>query len=80
MNLKRDRLKVIYDILKVIQNKNGKIKPTHIIYKANLSHSMLDEYLKDLIVKGFVEEKKDKKSIGGIRKFGRDRRLSTQCG
>jgi predicted transcriptional regulator len=56
MNKKRDRLQVIHDILKAIQNKNGRIKPTHILYKSNLSHQMLEEYLGELISKGFVIE------------------------
>jgi predicted transcriptional regulator len=58
MSKKRDRLQVIYDILKTISGKNGKIKPTHILYKSNLSHQMMDDYLKELIGKGFVIEKK----------------------
>jgi predicted transcriptional regulator len=49
MNKKRDRLQVIYDILKVIKEKNGRIKPTHILYKSNLSHQMMDEYLRELL-------------------------------
>ncbi|NQU78305.1 winged helix DNA-binding protein [Candidatus Woesearchaeota archaeon] len=61
MNQKRNRLTVIHDILRVIQKKNSKIKPTHIIYKANLSHAMLEEYMKEMIEKGFVEEQKQKK-------------------
>ena len=60
MTKKRDRLKIIYDIIKVIQRKNGFIKPTHILYKSNLSHQMLDEYLKELISKGFISENSTK--------------------
>ena len=45
MSKKRDRLQVIYDILKAISLKNGQIKPTHILYKSNLSHQMMEEYL-----------------------------------
>lgn len=56
MSKKRNRLEVIYDILVAIRNKNGRIKPTHILYKSNLSHKMMNEYLSDLIEKGFVEE------------------------
>ncbi len=56
MNKKRDRLQVIYDILKAIQEKNGKIKPTHILYKSNLSHQMMEEYIGELISGGFVIE------------------------
>ena len=56
MNKKRDRLAIIHDILKAIQEKNGKIKPTNILYKSNLSHQMLDEYLEELISKNFIKE------------------------
>jgi predicted transcriptional regulator len=61
MARKRDRLQVIHDILKVIQEKNGKIKPTHILYKSNLSHQMMEEYLGELIEKDFIIENKEKK-------------------
>jgi predicted transcriptional regulator len=56
MNKKRDRLQIVHDILKAVQEKNGRIKPTHILYKSNLSHQMLDEYLGELISKGFIIE------------------------
>lgn len=56
MSAKRDRLQVIHDILKAIQDKNGLIKPTHILYKANLSSQMLSEYLRDLIEREFIVE------------------------
>ncbi len=57
MTKKRNKLEIIKDILEVIKNKNGKIKPTHILYKSNLSYSMMDEYLTELIGKNFIEEK-----------------------
>jgi predicted transcriptional regulator len=60
MSKKRDRLQIVHDILKAVQDKNGRIKPTHILYKSNLSHQMLDEYLNELISKGFVVENKGK--------------------
>ncbi|MCB9358514.1 hypothetical protein H6503_01160 [Candidatus Woesearchaeota archaeon] len=53
---KRNRLEIIYDILKAISNKNGTIKPTHILYKSNLSHKMMNEYLKELMDSGFIIE------------------------
>ncbi len=56
MNKKRDRLQIIHDILKAIASRNGRIKPTHILYKSNISHQMLEDYLKEMIVKGFIEE------------------------
>ncbi len=56
MNKKRTRLEVIRDILEVIRARSGKIKPTHVLYKSNLSHQMMDEYLRELIDKGFIQE------------------------
>jgi predicted transcriptional regulator len=60
MNAKRDRLQVIHDILRAVADRNGRIKPTHILYKANLSHQMLEEYLGGLITKGFIVEENGK--------------------
>lgn len=62
MNKRRNRLQVIHDILRTIKDKNGKIKPTHILYKSNLSHQMMDEYLNELIEKNFVVEEKNENS------------------
>lgn len=56
MNKKRTRLEVIKDILEVIKSKNGRIKPTHILYKSNLSYIMMEEYLDELKEKGFIVE------------------------
>ncbi len=60
MTKKRNRLEVIRDILEVIRERSGKIKPTHILYKSNLSHSMMEEYLQELISKSFIEQKMTK--------------------
>ena len=54
---RRGKLEVIADILRSIQNKEGKIKPTHLLYKSNLSHAKLKEYVNILLEKGMVEEK-----------------------
>ena len=61
MGKKRNRLEVIRDILQVIRNKNGKIKPTHILYKSNLSYQMMDEYLNELMGKEFIKQVKTQK-------------------
>lgn len=61
MNKKRTRIEVIHDILEVVKGGNGKIKPTHILYKSNLSHQMMDEYLKELTEKYLLIEQKLKK-------------------
>ena len=60
MGKKRSRLEIIRDILEVIRNKSGKIKPTHILYKSNLSYGMMEEYLEELIGKGFIQETSNK--------------------
>ncbi len=54
MSARRSRLELIFDILLSIQNKGGKIKPTHLMYKSNLSHKLLNSYLEELIGKGLV--------------------------
>jgi predicted transcriptional regulator len=61
MSKKRDRLQVIYDILEVIRDKGENIKPTHILYKSNLSHQMMQQYLGELITKEFIIEKENDK-------------------
>ncbi len=61
MNKKRDRLEIIYDILHSIRDKVGPVRQTHILYRSNLSHQMLVDYVGELISKGFILEKKDKK-------------------
>lgn len=67
MSGKRDRAAIMNDMLELIRIKNNKAKPTHIMYKANLSHEMLMEYIAELMKKGFVTETKDKE---GRRTYG----------
>ncbi len=61
MSKKRERLEVIYDILKVIQKHNNSIKPTPLLRYSNLSSQSFSEYLKELFKKEFVREERDKK-------------------
>lgn len=56
MAKKQGKLQIIHDILNAIKDKGGEIKPTHLLYKSNLSHQMMNEYLKDLKEKDFVKE------------------------
>ena len=58
MQKKRDRLEIIADILTTIQKKGGKIKPTPLMYKSNLSHKQMNLYLDDLIQKNCIQKVK----------------------
>lgn len=53
---RRSKIAILKDILSTIQRKNGKARPTHILYGANLSHDRLKRYLDSLLVEGFVEK------------------------
>ena len=63
---RRSRNEVIHDMLSAIQKKGGKIKPTHLLYKANLSHDALQRYLSELIDAGLVGEEELK---GGRKQY-----------
>lgn len=62
---RRSRLELVFDILAAIQNKGGRIKPTHLMYKSNLSHKLLNNYLEELLEKEMVEvrETQQKKTL-----------------
>ncbi len=73
MERKRNRIEIIYDILRVIQDKGGKIKKTHIMYKANLSHNQMKLYLNELYKKGLIKDNiSSNKHLIQITKKGED--------
>jgi predicted transcriptional regulator len=55
---RRSRLELVFDILLAIQNKGGRIKPTHLMYKSNLSHKLLNQYMEELLEKEMVQIEK----------------------
>ncbi|HIJ10457.1 TPA: hypothetical protein HA278_00240 [Candidatus Woesearchaeota archaeon] len=77
---RRSRLELIFDILLAIQNKGGVIKPTHLMYKSNLSHKLLNNYLEELLEKELVvireEEAKKKKQKSSKKVHITDKGLS----
>lgn len=60
MSSRRSKLQILIDILSTVQAQRSRAKFTHILYKANLTHKRLKEYLEMLMEKGFVEEVKTK--------------------
>ena len=58
---KRDRLGVIFDLLKVISDHNN-IKPTPLLRRSNLSSQRFSEYLNEMLKKGFIREALDNKN------------------
>ena len=67
---KRERLKVIKDILNAIKE-NRKIKPTRLLYASNLSPQMFKDYINELISKGFIKldiDAKEKKTFSLMQK------------
>jgi predicted transcriptional regulator len=47
-------LRIMLDILNAVREE-GNAKPTHILYRANLSHDRLTKYLDELVAKGLIE-------------------------
>lgn len=54
----RSVLRINLDILNAVKEEVD-AKPTHILYKANLSHERLVRYLDDLTAKGLIEMKQE---------------------
>ena len=59
---RREKLDIIRDILEAIRDKGGTIKPTHLLYKSNLSHDSMKRYVSDLMEREMVEEVELKKN------------------
>ncbi|MDP3918295.1 MAG: winged helix-turn-helix domain-containing protein [Nanoarchaeota archaeon] len=61
MTERREKLDIIKDILEAIRDKGGNIKPTHLLYKSNLSHDSMKRYVGELMIKEMVQELPEKR-------------------
>ena len=61
MSRKRDRLEIIYSILKIIQDKGNSIKPTPLLRFSNVSSQSFNEYYAELLEKRLIREQLDNK-------------------
>jgi predicted transcriptional regulator len=57
---KRERLEILKDTLKIIQENRNQIKPTILLRKSKMSSLRFKEYYNELIARGFVKENNDK--------------------
>jgi len=54
--MKRSKIDIVYDMLRAIEDKGGRIIPTHLLYKSNLSHQRMKLYLGELKQKSMIVE------------------------
>jgi predicted transcriptional regulator len=59
MQKKRDRLEIIYNILRIIHDTRNSIKITPLLRFSNISSQSFSEYYRELLEKQFVREDKD---------------------
>jgi len=62
MNKKRDKLEVIFDILRIISLNHNSIKPTPLQRSSNLSSTSFSDYYNELITKKLIKEIIDDKN------------------
>ncbi len=60
---RRNRLEIIHDMLRVTNDLGGKILPTHLLYKSNLSHERMKGYIEELKQKRLLTEMAEKDKI-----------------
>ncbi len=60
--MRRTKADILYDIIEVLIKNHGKMKPTRLLYKANLSYTQMQEYIKELKEKNIIEEVEEKKN------------------
>jgi predicted transcriptional regulator len=58
---KREKLEIIYDILKIVSKNHNSIKPTPLLRYSNLSSKSFNKYYEELLKKELIKEIIDKK-------------------
>ena len=58
MNSRRTTMQIYADILRSIRKSGGKMKKTHIVYKANLTHMRLEKYTEFLLSRNLINEQR----------------------
>lgn len=70
---RRTRIDIINDMLMAMVKLGGTIKPTHLMYKSNLSHALMKDYIEELTTKNLMKEAYQKgKKVFEITQKGRE--------
>ena len=73
MERKRNKADIVNDMLRIIRENGDKIKKTHLMYKANLSHKQMESYLSELVKNNLIEKNtSEKKHSIKVTKKGDD--------
>jgi predicted transcriptional regulator len=56
---RRSHLETKYDILRAIQSEGEVVRPTHVMYKANLSWTEMKKFLKELEDRALIKQSPD---------------------
>ena len=59
---RRNRSEIIYDMLDALAKNRGRLKPTRLLYKANLSHAQMKDYVEELVQKDLIVLVQEKKA------------------
>ena len=86
---RRTKADIFFDILRIVQQEQGKAKTTRILYGANLSYARLKKYIDYLMQNDFLEKKLingsnyfilTEKGLNFIQEFRKVKRFSEAFG
>ena len=73
MERKRNKADIVHDMLRIIRENGDKVKKTHLMYKANLSHKQMESYLSELMKNNLIEKNTSEKKYSiKVTKKGSD--------